>query len=382
MESAKNSRKSNDILITVRNKVHSFLYKNITKRIFFLQDPEKVHDRITTLAEFFGKNSFSRKIISLGFSYNNKMLKQRILGIDFSNPIGLAAGFDKNALLTDFMPSIGFGFEEVGSITGEPCDGNPKPRLWRLKISKGLVVYYGLKNDGCKKIAKRLRGKKFNFPVGISIAKTNNKETVDTKKGVADYVKAYKEFTNIGDYTTINISCPNAYGGEPFTDPKKLDKLLFEITKIKCKKPIFIKLSPDLEKKQIDYILEVIKKHKIQGIICSNLTKKRKNNKIKEKNIPKKGGISGKVVEKLSDDLISYIYKKTKGKFIIIGVGGVFTAEDAYEKIKSGASLIQLITGMVFEGPQVVSEINRGLAKLLKKDGFSNISEAVGVKNK
>ncbi len=357
----------------------SYLYNHIFKPLAFRRDPEEVHDRITRLGKLLGKFAFERFVTRKFFFYENKSLKQNILGIYFPNPIGLAAGFDKNAELTQILPEVGFGFEEVGSITGEPCKGNDKPRLWRLPLSKSLVVYYGLKNDGCEIISERLRNKKFKIPIGISVAKTNSPVTVDTTAGIADYVKAYKVMLPIGDYTTINISCPNAFGGQPFTDPASLDLLLAEIDKIQTNKPVFIKLSPDLSKVQIDSILEILGRHKVQGIICTNLTKNRDNPKIIEQVVPQQGGLSGKVVEELSNELLAYIYSQTKGKYVLVGCGGVFTAEDAYKKIRLGASLIQMITGMIYEGPQVIGEINKGLVELLKRDGFDSISQAVGV---
>lgn len=365
-------------IIAVRNYINRLFYKQILKRMFFRLDPEIVHDRMNFNGQLLGKFFLTRFLTSLLFTYQNKMLEQNLLGINFKNPIGLSAGFDKDANLTDILPSVGFGFAEVGSVTGQPCDGNPKPRLWRLKKSKSLVVYYGLKNKGADEISKRLENKKFKIPIGISVAKTNNKETCELFAGIKDYIKAYNAFKDIGSYTTTNISCPNTYDDRPFTDPKKLDKLLTEIDKIPSKKPVFLKVSPDLSKKEIDAILEVAVRHKVDGFVCTNLTKNRNNKIIVDENIPKVGGISGKVVENLSNELISYIYKKTKGKYIIIGVGGVFSAQDAYKKIKSGASLIQMITGMIYEGPQVISEINQGLVKLLKHDGYLNISDAVG----
>src|SRR3989344_3572818 len=388
-----------DGLISARNQISGSVYKNILKKIFFNLDPEDVHDRMNLNGQILGTNPVTRTLTSLLFSYSHKSLEQNILGINFKNPIGLSAGFDKDANLTDILPSVGFGFAEVGSVTGEPCDGNLKPRLWRLKKSKSLVVYYGLKNKGAEEISKRLKKKNFKIPIGISIAKTNNQETSELDAGIKDYVKAYKLFANIGAYTTINISCPNTYGGQPFTDAAKLDKLLTEIDKIPTKKPVFLKVSPDLTQKEIDDILEVAGKHKVNGFICTNLTKNRNNKKILDKDVPKVGGISGKVVEDLSNELISYIFKKChlfeperwpqsrrperkvsnvilnkakdldsspkaqndnnkEPKYIIIGAGGVFTAEDAYKKIKAGASLIQMITGMIFEGPQVIRQIN------------------------
>ena len=369
-------------LIHGRDIIIGFLYKIFLKRIFFLFDPETVHDRMVNSGKFLGSYLITKNITTFLFSYSNEKLEQNILGIDFANPIGLAAGFDKDAYLTDILPSVGFGFAEVGSVTGEPCEGNPRPRLWRLKKSKALVVYYGLKNDGCEKIAERLRNKNFKIPIGTSIAKTNNKKTVQLQTGIKDYVKAYKKFTVIGSYFTINISCPNTFGGEPFTNAKRLDKLLSRIDRIPAKKPVFLKISPDLTRKEIDAIIKTVKKHRVDGFVCTNLTKKRGGKKIVDKNIPSKGGISGKIVEDLSNDLIRYIYRKTKGKYIIIGCGGVFSAEDAYKKIRLGASLVQLITSMIFEGPSVISKINQELVDLLKKDGYDNISQAVGADNK
>jgi dihydroorotate dehydrogenase len=369
-----------NLLFKIRNLIISLFYKYFLKHIFFLFDPEKVHDFIIKFGNLLGKNKFIKFLTKILFYYSHPSLNQNILGINFKNPVGLAAGFDKNALLTDIIGDVGFGFSEIGSITGEKCLGNPKPRLWRLKKSKSLVVYYGLKNDGALNIAQRLKNKKFEIPIGISIAKTNSKETVDIKKGIEDYFKTYQIFlnSNIGDYFAINISCPNAFGGEPFTEEKKLEALLQKIMSLPKIKPIFLKISPDLNKNEIDKIINISLKYKIDGFICANVTKNRNNKNIIEKNIPEKGGLSGKAVKDLSNEIISYIYKKTQGKFIIIGVGGIFSGKDAYEKIKLGASLVQLITGMIFEGPQLISQINLELVNLLKKDGYKNISEARG----
>ena len=371
-----------NLTIAMRNKLIHFFYVKALKPIYFLRDPEEVHDAMTRIGEFLGKYALTRKITSLLFSFSHPMLEQNILGIHFPNPIGLAAGFDKDALLTDIIPSVGFGFAEVGSITGEPCEGNPKPRLWRLKKSRALVVYYGLKNEGCEKIASRLRSKNFKIPIGTSIAKTNSPSTIETEAGINDYLKAFRQLIDIGHYFTINISCPNAFGGEPFTEPDRLNRLLSIIDSVSAKKPIFLKISPDLNEEQVNAILRVCENHRIHGFICSNLTKNRNLSKIRDQIIPEKGGISGKVTEELSNAQIRFIYRKTGNKYIIIGCGGIFSATDAYTKIKAGASLLQLITGMIFEGPQLISEINRGLVQLLKKDDFQNIQEARGSETK
>ena len=354
-----------------------FLYRNILKPVLFLFDAEKVHDAFISIGVFLGKHRITRWKTSVLFAYENPRLEQDVLGIRFANPVGLSAGFDKDARLTDIMPEVGFGFEEVGSVTGEPCEGNPKPRLWRLPKLKSLAVHYGLKNEGCGKIAARLRGKKFKIPIGVNIAKTNNVACAETEAGIADYAKAFETMNGIGDYFTVNISCPNAYGGEPFTDPERLDRLMTRLDAIPAQKPVFLKLSPDLKGDRLDALIDVCSRHRVQGFICTNLTKEKKE----ERDIRLKGGLSGKLVQQLSDEQIAYIYKKTRGRYVIIGAGGIFSAEDAFRKIQLGASLVQLITGMIFEGPQLIGEINRGLVKLLDKNGLKNISEAIGSLN-
>lgn len=365
-------------IVKFRNAIAHFKYKYFFKPIFFRIDPEDVHNFTIRAGHILGKFWPTRIFFRIFLGFKDKSLEQTILGINFKNPVGLAAGFDKDAELLDILPAVGFGFAEIGSITGEPCPGNPRPRLWRLKESRGLVVYYGLKNKGCEIISEKLKNKKFSFPVGISVAMTNCKENLERDKAIADYAKAFGAFADIGDYITVNVSCPNAEGGQPFMDPEKLNRLLTSLDKIQTERPVFIKISPDLSRAETDLVLDVARVHRVQGIICSNLTKKRENEKILEKEIPDVGGISGKPVEDLTERMISYIYQREGKKFILVGCGGIFSAEDAYRKIKLGATLVQLITGMIFEGPQLISEINRGLAELLKKDGFKNISEAIG----
>jgi len=340
-------------------------------------DPEVVHDRAIRMGRILGSNVVFRKITGLFFNYSNPVLRQDILGIVFKNPVGLAAGFDKNAQIIKIMKSVGFGYTEIGSITGEYCPGNEKPRLWRLIESKGLVVNYGLKNNGADEISKRLINLHSSIPMGVNVAKTNSKDTVELEDGINDYIKGIKSFLNIGDYLTINISCPNAFGGEPFTEPEKLELLLKRIDELNIEKPVFLKMAANIPESQIDQIIELSNQYKVSGFICTNLSKNRNNPKIIDK-LPDIGSISGKPVEDESNRLIEYIYRKTEGNKIIIGCGGIFSAEDAYAKIKLGASLVQLITGMIFEGPQLISEINQGLVKLIKQDGFNNISQAIG----
>lgn len=370
--------------MTITNAATRWGYQRIAKPFFFRKDPESVHDRVSGIGKWLGRSTVARYLLSKSYVVSDKRLSQKIHGITFPNPIGLAAGFDKNAELTSIIPTIGFGFEEVGSITGEACEGNPKPRLWRLPESKGLVVYYGLKNNGCEVIAKSLSGRTFAIPIGTSIAKTNSPTCVREEEGIQDYVKAFLAFAEIGDYFTINISCPNTYGGEPFAHPEKLESLLSALDPIPTRKPIFLKISADTSIVEMDALLNVISEHRVHGLIVANLTKDYSSPYLHhhEINPISKGGISGKPVSPKANILIKYIYQKTKNKYSIIGCGGIFTAQDAYEKIKDGASLVQLITGMIFEGPQLISEINHGLLGLLERDGYTHISEAIGVANR
>jgi dihydroorotate dehydrogenase subfamily 2 len=358
----------------------SFLYARVAKPFFFRRDAEAVHDRVLAVGRCLGRSAFTRSIASALWRYEHPALHQEVLGIRFPNPIGLAAGFDKNAELTNILPSVGFGFVEVGSVTGQPCAGNPKPRLWRLPETRGLVVNYGLKNDGCDAIGQRLRGRQFAIPVGVSIAKTNSPATVDTVAGIADYVRAFRALHDVGDYVTVNISCPNAYGGEPFTDPERLDQLLAAIDAVASPKPIVLKLPADIAVGDLDALVRVADRHRVRGLIVSNLTKRRDAATIQQDELIRvgKGGISGKPVTPLANALLSHLWRTVGDRYVLIGCGGVFSAEDAYEKIRLGASLVQVITGMIFCGPQLIGEINHGLVRLLARDGFPTIHEAVG----
>lgn len=354
-----------------RNAIFRAIYAHMLKPIFFLFDPELVHDFVSGIGERLGRYALTRGLVRSMLDYEHPSLEQVILDTYFRNPVGLSAGFDKNARLTDIMPAVGFGFMEAGSVTGKPCKGNPKPRLWRLPAAKSLLVYYGLANDGADAIRARLAEKRFAIPVGMSVAMTNCAETLDMAVAIEDYARAFSLLESIGSYVTVNISCPNTQGGQPFLNPERLERLLARLDTIPTRKPVFIKLSPDMAREAVDAALRVAAAHRVHGIICTNLTKR---------GVPK-GGLSGKSVVKEADALLAHVYRTCGKRFTVIGVGGIFTAEDAYRKIRLGASLVHLITGMIFEGPQLVSEINIGLAKLLARDGFSSVSDAIGVDN-
>jgi dihydroorotate dehydrogenase len=359
-------------------------YFGLAKPIFFLFDPEKVHDFVISLGKFLQKKYFFRFLIDKTFNYQNKILETNLCGIFLKNPIGLSAGFDKDGEIINIVSDTGFAFSEIGSVTAKRCLGNKGKRLWRLPKTKSLVVYYGLKNNGADEILDRLEKENFDIPVGVSVAMTNIHENADIDTAISDYLYTFKKAIPVANYLTLNISCPNITCGEEklFLVPENLEKLLIEIDKVNCQKPVFVKLSPDLEIETLDKILNILEKHKIAGIICTNLTKKRDSKIILDKKVPEVGGLSGLVVKNVSDEMISYIYKKYKERFILIGVGGIFDASDVYKKMRLGASAVQIITGMIYNGPQVIGKINYELAEMLKKDGFKSVKEVVGIDSK
>lgn len=274
---------------------------------------------------------------------------------------------------------------EGGSLTHQPYAGNPRPWFYRLPKTKSLIVYAGLANQGVEKIIKRITSYPTSlfddFPLNVSIAKTNSKDASSEAKAINDYIQSVRRINaeNIGAFITINISCPNTYGGEPFTTPKKLSKLLAAIDKERISKPLFVKMPIDISWKEFDGLLQVIQLHSVAGVTIGNLAKDRTKVIFKEAlpdNI--KGNLSGKPTWDLSNELIKKTYQNYKERFVIIGVGGIFSAEDAYTKIKLGATLVELITGMIFEGPQVIGQINSGLVSLLKRDGYTSIKQAIG----
>ncbi len=360
----------------------NWIYKHIAKRIFFLFDPTLVHNFVTIIAQFLGKSESIVKFTGNLFAKKSPKLKQKVAGIDFENPIGLAAGFDYEAKCVSLLPSVGFGFNTVGTITNLAYGGNPKPMLGRLPKSKSLMVNKGFKNNGALWTSEKLTNQTFQIPLGISIGKTNTRKKETQKDAINDIILAFQIFENANvnnSYYELNISCPNLYGNISFYPPKNLDELLTAIDKLKLKKPIFIKMPINETNNAVLKMLDVISGHKIKGVIIGNLQKNKLDPSIiQEENKWKVGNFSGLPTQKRSDELIALAYKNYKNKLIIIGCGGIFSAEDAYRKIKLGASLVQLITGLIYEGPLLVAQINKELPILLKKDGFKNINEAIG----
>ena len=360
-------------------------YKFILKPILFLIDAEVVHENMVKMGESMLKIKLFKNLFKSIFVKKYKNLEQNILGIKFNTPIGLAAGFDYEARLTNTLPFVGFGFETVGTITNSSYDGNPRPMLGRLPKSKSLLVNKGFKNLGINETLKRLGNKKFQFTVGLSIGRTNSVVLDTMDKSIEDIVKAFKiakksKLNNA--YYELNISCPNLMHNLSinFYDVKNLEKLLTAVDKIALKKPVFIKMPIDQTDKDSLSMLKVISKHKIKGVIFGNLQTDKTNKVLVQSEVEKfkMGKYSGKPTYENSNRLIKLTYKNFKDRFVIIGTGGVFSAEDAWTKFINGASLVQLITGMIFEGPQLIAQINRDLSARLQKEGYKNISQIVG----
>ncbi len=345
------------------------MFSNIRSLIFRL-DPETAHNlAIKSLKFNFVPNTVDENKDDPLF--NTKLFKK-----DLENPIGIAAGFDKNAEVYNSLFKLGFGFVEVGTITPLKQYGNPKPRVFRLVEDEALINRLGFNNYGAKNIANRIKSNRQSGLLGVNIGP--NKDTIDQTK---DYLDCLKTFHNLGDYITINISSPNTENLRNLHDQRKLDSLLKMIEKEKkilnSKIPIVVKVSPDIKDKEISQIAEVLLSNKVDGMIVSNTSDSTRENLL---NIQKhqKGGLSGKPIELKSTLLISKFYNLIKGRIMIIGVGGVDSGKSAYEKFLAGANYVQLYTGMVFRGPNIVRMIKKELRGLLLKDGVKNFNEIVG----
>lgn len=371
--------------LAIINLLH-LLYAKVAKPIFFRFDPELVHVGMTGFGETVGSTPVVKSVTKYCFETKTSQLAQKICGITFAHPVGLAAGFDYEARLTQTLAPWGFGFQSVGTITNHPYGGNPRPMLGRLPQSRSLMVNKGFKNDGAAAVVGKLTGLTFNTPVGISIGRTNTRELVTQKESVADIIAAFTKFENskVGHaYYELNISCPNLFGNVSFYPPKNLKELLREVDKLKMKRPIFVKMPITHSDRETRAMLDVICKHSPKGVIFGNLQKDRKNPALVQEEVARfpVGNFSGKPTFARSNELIRLAYRHYHQRLVIIGCGGIFSGADAYEKICLGASLVQLITGMIYEGPQLVASINFKLEELLKKDRLNYLSEAIGSKN-
>ena len=362
-------------------------YHFVARPFFFLFDAERVHESVVSLGNLWGRSSFTRGAVRSTLCVSDASLVQTINGVVFENPIGLAAGFDYQAQLSSILPSVGFGFATMGTITNVPCEGNDPPRLARLVRSRSLLVNKGFKNKGIRAVTENLQGARFEIPIGLSIGKTNAREFMSQEKAVEDIAAAFKtaEQSSVPfGYYEINISCPNLIGNVNFYEPKYLEQLLKRISALGIKHPLWVKMPIEKSDEETLAMLEVVSKYQIQAVIFGNLLKDRSDPSLIKEEVARfsKGNFSGKPTQQRSNELIRLAYRRYAGRLMFVGCGGVFSAQDAYEKIRLGASLVQLITGMIFEGPQLPAEINLGLIGFLRRDGFGNISEAVGADNK
>lgn len=360
-----------------------WIYRRLVKPVFFLLDPEHIHTVMVQRGQLLGSVPVLRRGVAFFLRTNQPFVSQTLAGLTFRTPVGLAAGFDYEARLTRILAELSFGFQSVGTITNLPYQGNPRPMLGRLPRSRSLMVNKGFKNDGADATINRLKGIDFPLPVGISIGRTNGRD-MSQAESVQDIVTAFKKFEGSSiahAYYELNISCPNLQGNVSFYPPKQLEVLLTAVGKLRIRKPVFIKMPIEKTDAQVLAMLRVIAKHRwVTGVIFGNLQKDRQDPALNQDEVARfpVGNFSGKPTFRRSNELISLAYAHYRNRFIIIGCGGVFSAADAYEKIKRGASLVQLITGMIYQGPQVIAEITLGLEELAVKDGYRSITEAIG----
>ncbi len=349
------------------------LYKKALKPLLFKTDPEFIHDAFVKMGEHIGYTKAGRALISSMYGYKGRDISKTVDGITYKTPVSLAAGFDYNGQLAHILDCLSFGGEEIGSVTARPCEGNPKPRLKRMVKSKSLVVWKGLKNQGVDRIINRLKSveKPEGFIWGISIAKTNDSEASTFEGGVDDYHYSLKRLVeeNLGDFYTINISCPNVYGGENFAEASRLRGLFEKLSTVQHNKPIYAKMPINTEWEEFNDMLTVLDEFGVHGVVIGNLNKNYADSDFPEEAPEEyRGGLSGKPCFEQSNTLIRKTRQYWGHRFTIIGCGGILSAEAAMTKLDAGADLLQLITGMIFEGPHLMKDICEAYAKRHKQE--------------
>lgn len=341
------------------------MYKLFLRPIFFLFDPEKVHHFSFSMIKLFSKIGFSGLFRSM-YVIEDKRLEREVFGLKFKNPVGLAAGFDKDAKLYNELGNFGFGFIEIGTLTPKPQEGNPKKRLFRLKEDQAIVNRMGFNNKGVVNAVERLQEDR-KILVGGNIGK--NKVTPNNE-ATNDYLICFDVLFDYVDYFVVNVSSPNTPGLRELQDKEPLTALLKDLKKENTKrasrkkgkeKPILLKIAPDLTEDQLLDIITIVKDSKIDGVIASNTTIERKDLKSHTIYVEEKGGLSGKPLKNRSTEVIRFLAEKSNKAFPIIGVGGIHSAEDALEKLEAGADLVQLWTGFIYEGPALVKQINKAI---------------------
>lgn len=360
-------------------------YKNFVRPVLFQCDPETVHEKVISALAFCGSFRLGEGFVKNICEVREVKLQVNVMGLEFPNPVGLAAGFDKNSEAFLALSWLGFGFLEIGTVTAIPQEGNPRPRLFRVPRDLALVNKMGFNNDGAEIVACRLKALyPFTPPLGINIGKSR---IVPIEDAVLDYAQSFKALYNYGHYFVVNVSSPNTPGLRTLQESiylkPLLNRLLKEreslVTPNQPRKPLLVKISPDCSNEELDGILDVIKEAGgIDGIIAANTSNSR-DGLAAPSQIPAEGGLSGAPLRERSTNIIKYIYRMTNGELPIIGVGGIFSAKDAIDKIKAGASLVQIYTGMVYEGPFIVKNILSGILRFMDKEGVKNLSDIIGL---
>jgi len=361
------------------------VYESFIRPLLFLCDPESIHHTTLSVARITGNDPTLRAILRRLYVIEDDRLRTNIGGVDFSNPVGLAGGFDKNGVAVQGMASVGFGSVEVGSVSAYPSKGNPvRPRLFRAPDDEAIVVYYGVPNDGSRAVADRLAPFRLSVPLGINLVETNTGRPADHEQVIEELVLAAKPFLKFADYFTLNLNCPNTTAGKsPFDNPENLGSLLAGYAAYEAMPPTFVKVVPTTKPETVDRTLEAIDPFPfVKGIAFGLPTGKPytglKTPVAQLDRMP--GTLCGRPVRALVDNSIRTWYPRMDtGRHVLIGAGGIFNAEDAYKKIRLGASLVQLYTALIYRGPSLVKQINQGLCRLMERDGLTQISEAVGL---
>jgi dihydroorotate dehydrogenase len=336
------------------------MYKVLLRPILFIFPPESIHKIVSIII----KLPLLSKTLKRIYNFQSADLNKRVAGLQFKNPVGLAAGFDKDAELLSQMSDLGFGFLEIGTVTPKCQPGNEKPRLFRLKKDNALINRMGFNNSGIENVRKNLKRYKGKCIIGGNIGKNKN---TPNENAVNDYMICFDRLHDVVDYFVVNVSSPNTPGLRELQEAEALKRILQSLqkqnTSKQINKPIFLKISPDLNEDQLDDIIDVILQTGIAGIIATNTTIGRENLQTSEDKINRigSGGLSGKPIQKKTTEIIRYLAKKSNHAFPIIGVGGIHSAEDAMEKLKAGASLVQIYTGFIYEGPGLIKRINKYL---------------------
>jgi len=343
---------------------------DIAKPVLFSLPAETAHRSVHALLET-AQGTPIAAAMARRYTVSDDRLSVSAFGQSFANPVGVAAGFDKNATIPSALASLGFGFAEVGGVTAVPQSGNARPRMFRLREDGGLINRMGLNNEGAAAVGERLAETEAPFPVGVNIAKS---EHVATEAAPADYRETYEHVADGGDFFVVNVSCPNSQGFEELQNRDAMTAI-FEELRDAGAAPLLVKLSPDLPEPAVADTLELVTELGLDGVVATNTTTERPAG-LRSSNATETGGLSGDPIEGRATDMVRFVAERVDVP--VVGVGGVSSAEGAYRKIRAGASLVQLYTGLVYEGPSLAREINEGLLDLLERDGFDSVEDAVG----